>query len=109
VASSGASLPLLLHSWIVTGFDVRPYGEIQLPADNGIPVTGSGTAGIASNVRWLTWTSHDAIGSGELYENNCAPSYPQGHFHGVRATIRAYAPRNNQLQRLLSPTADDHK
>ena len=39
------------------------------------------------NVRWVNWGLKTALGTGDLYQNDCQPNCVSGHFHSYAAKV----------------------
>jgi hypothetical protein len=45
-----------------------------------------------SGVRWKTWGTRGAVGSGTAHQNDCVPYCAAGHFHAYPAELRLSDP-----------------
>jgi hypothetical protein len=54
----------------------------------------------AGRMRWSTWTSTEASGTGAVWSNNGEPDDARGTFYPRAATVRAYDPVNGVFRRL---------
>ena len=39
------------------------------------------------NVKWVNWGAQTALGTGDLYQNDCQPNCVSGHFHAYLAKV----------------------
>lgn len=82
-------------------FEVRP-AVIGYTGDGTGYVGGFGGQGRNhfGHMKWLTYTTQVATGSGALWGDNCEPDCARGTFSPVPVKVRAFAPRCGHFTRL---------
>lgn len=63
---------------------VRPRSIVVACGDGNLYFT---------RIRWASWTSSTATGTGVGHQNDCTPNCAAGHFHTYPATARLTKPR----------------
>jgi hypothetical protein len=63
--------------------EVRPTSIVVACADANVYV---------DHIRWRTWGTRSATGTGMAHVNDCKPYCAAGHFHAFRETVRLSRP-----------------
>jgi hypothetical protein len=93
-----SALPGLLEYWGGPA-RIRPKFLDITPTD-GAAVTGPGTFRHPDAIRWTSWTSVSARGTGVLWIDTCEVSCAQGPEDRYRATLYAFRVRDGRFTRL---------
>lgn len=78
----------------------RSPAEIVYSGDGSALLAGRGSgpsrppARLSSWLKWLSWTSTEAHGSGADWHDNCVPDCATGTYYPYSAAVRAYRPRD---------------
>jgi hypothetical protein len=94
-ASSPAPTPVASASSASSGSativdrSIEIYANCTSPSfePTAITVTCADGGWSLTDLRWTSWTSASATGSGTLVYNDCKPSCAAGHFHRVPGTV----------------------
>ncbi len=100
--SAAAALPGLLNNADVKHpFQVRP-AQVSYTGDGTGILGGFGGGGKHhwGHMTWLTWTTHEATGTGALWGDDCEPNCAEGTFSPVPVKVRAFAPHDGHFTRL---------
>jgi hypothetical protein len=80
-------------------FQRRPF-EIVYSADGSALLAGRGSgpsrppAHLSAGLKWLSWNSTEARGSGADWHDNCVPDCATGTYYRYPANMVAYRPRH---------------